>query len=153
MSRQPSRHDASLTWSRGTPDFAYDTYDRSHRIVYGSGVTVTASSAVEFKGDPTKVNPEESFVGALSSCHMLTFLAIAARRRLVVDSYEDAAEGYLEMNAAGRLAMTRVILRPKVRFAEGVAVSAAALAELHRLSHENCFIAQSVTTDVTVEPA
>jgi organic hydroperoxide reductase OsmC/OhrA len=147
-----STHEATLTWSRATPDFAYDTYDRSHTIVYGSGVTVPASGAVEFKGDATKMNPEESLVGALSSCHMLTFLAIAARKRLVVDRYDDAAEGFLEKNAEGRLAVTRVILRPKVRFAEGVSVDAAALAELHHKSHENCFIAQSVKTVVTVEP-
>lgn len=147
-----SRHEATLTWSRATADFSYDTYDRSHTIVYGSGVTVPASGAVEFKGDARKMNPEESFVGALSSCHMLTFLAIAARKRLVVDRYDDAAEGFLEKNAEGRLAVTRVVLRPKVRFADGVHVDPATLAELHHKAHEYCFVAQSVRTVVTVEP-
>ncbi len=148
-----SAHTAHVAWVRTTPTFTYDAYDRSHRIVYGGGIEVAASSAPDFLGDGARVNPEEAFVGALSSCHMLTFLAIAARKRLVVDAYEDTAEGFLEKNAAGRLAVTRVILRPKVRFAEGTDVSAEALAALHESSHTHCFIAQSVKTAVTVEPA
>jgi organic hydroperoxide reductase OsmC/OhrA len=121
--------------------------------VYGGGIEVAASSAPDFLGDGARVNPEEAFVGALSSCHMLTFLAIAARKRLVVDAYEDTAEGFLEKNEDGRLAVTRVILRPKIRFAEGTDVSAETLAALHESSHTHCFIAQSVRTTVTVEPA
>jgi len=146
-----SAHTARLTWARTTPTFTYDAYDRSHRIVYGCGVEVAASSAPDFLGDSARMNPEEAFVGALSSCHMLTFLAIAARKRLVVDAYEDNAEGFLEKNEDGRLAVTRVILRPKIRFAEGTDVSAEALAALHESSHTHCFIAQSVRTKITVE--
>jgi organic hydroperoxide reductase OsmC/OhrA len=141
---------ASLRWQRTTPDFAYDTYDRSHEVRFGSGVEIPASAAEEFKGDPKRVNPEEMFVAALSSCHMLTFLAIAARKKLVVDAYEDDASGWLAKNADGKLAMKRVVLRPRVRFAGEV--SAEQLAKLHDKAHENCFIALSVTTDVTIEP-
>ncbi|MDP2312373.1 MAG: OsmC family protein [Pseudomonadota bacterium] len=148
-----SAHTATISWSRTTPDFAYDTYDRTHRISFGGGIAVAASSAPAFLGDPAKVNPEEQLVAALSSCHMLTFLAIAAKKRLVVDRYEDAAEGWLEKNAEGRLAVTRVVLRPKVSFAPGATVDAAMLADLHHKAHDNCFIAQSVKTDVRVEPA
>jgi organic hydroperoxide reductase OsmC/OhrA len=148
-----SHHLARITWRRATPDFTYDSYDRTHAWQIGEATHITASSAAEFKGDPTKANPEEAFVAALSSCHMLTFLAIAARKRLVVDAYEDAAEGFLEKNATGKLAVTRVILHPRVTFAPGTTVDAEGLAHLHTVSHENCFIAQSVTTDVRVEPA
>lgn len=148
-----SSHSATITWSRATPDFAYDTYDRSHTVRYEGGTVVATSAAPDFKGDAAKVNPEEALVGALSSCHMLTFLAIAARKRLVVDAYTDAAVGWLEKNDEGRLAMTRVVLRPAVRFAEGTAVDAAALADLHAKAHAGCFIANSVKTVVTVEPA
>lgn len=147
-----STHLAAVRWARATPDFAYDTYDRGHVVSYGSGVSVPASAAPEFKGDATKANPEEALVGALSSCHMLTFLAIAAKKRLVVDSYEDDAVGHLEKNAEGRLAVTRVTLRPKVRFAPGTNVDAATLAHLHEAAHTNCFIAQSVKTAVSIEP-
>ena len=147
-----SSHTATVTWSRSTPAFTYEAYDRSHRIVYGGGLEVEGSAATAFRGDAAKLNPEDALVGALSACHMLTFLAIVARKRLVLEAYEDDAEGFLEKNAAGRLAVTRVILRPKVRFAAGVEVSAAALAELHATSHVHCFIAQSVNTKITIEP-
>lgn len=148
-----SRHLAAVSWARTTPDYTYDSYDRGHTVTFGSGHAVPASSAAEFKGDATRVNPEEQLVGALSSCHMLTFLAISARKRLVVDSYVDSAEGFLEKNAEGRLSVTRVVLRPRVTFAPGTEVNAEALAHLHEAAHTNCFIAQSVKTDVTVEPA
>ena len=146
-----SDHLASVRWSRATPDFQYDTYDRAHTWRSGTGVEVPASAAVEFKGDPTRMNPEEGLVAALSSCHMLTFLAIAARKGLVVDRYEDDAVGVLEKEG-GKLWVTRVTLRPRVVFG-GAAPDAAALAHLHEQAHNNCFIANSVKTQVTVEPA
>jgi organic hydroperoxide reductase OsmC/OhrA len=98
------------------------------------------------------VNPEEALVAALSSCHMLTFLAIAAKRRFSLDSYADDAIGYLEKNAAGQLAVTRVVLRPKIAWSPGVAVPQDVLDKMHHDAHAGCFIANSVKTDVTVEP-
>lgn len=142
---------ARIAWSRATPDFELGTYGRSHVVTYGSGVEVPASSAPDFKGDATRMNPEEALVGALSSCHMLTFLAVAARKKLVVDRYDDAAEGTLAKNADGRLAVTRVVLRPRVVFASPVPPEE--LAHLHAQAHQGCFIANSVKTDVVVEPA
>jgi organic hydroperoxide reductase OsmC/OhrA len=115
-------------------------------------VVVPASAAKEFKGDPERVNPEEAFVAALSSCHMLTFLAIAARKRLVVDSYVDNAVGYLEKNSAGKLAVTRVVLRPKITWSEETEVSVSELDKLHHEAHEGCFISLSVKTEVKIEP-
>src|SRR5262249_5752003 len=102
------------------------------------------------RGDAKRVDPEAAFVAALSSCHMLTFLAIAARKRLVVDTYEDDATGFLEKNAAGKLAVTRVVLRPRVAFARA-APSADALADLHERAQRDCLVANSVRTDVAVE--
>ena len=115
-------------------------------------MTVPASSAPDFRGEAARVNPEEAFVAALSSCHMLTFLAIAAKKKLSLDSYHDEAVGYLEKNEAGKLAITRVILRPRIQWSEGVTVTEADLDKMHHQAHEGCFIANSVKTNVTVEP-
>lgn len=147
-----SEHFAQIRWTRTSPDFSYDRYNRAHEIVFKKGgIVVPASSAPTFKGDEDRVDPEEAFVAALSSCHMLTFLAICARKRLVVDSYEDEAAGYLEKGENGKLWMSRVVLRPRVRFAPDTEVDADTLAHIHHDSHENCFIASSVKTDVTVD--
>ena len=146
-----SEHHASIVWKRETADFTYDSYNRAHEVRYkGGDVVVPASAAPGFKGDAERVDPEEAFVASLSSCHMLTFLAICARKRLVVDSYEDDAVGYLEKGENGKLWMTRVILRPRIRFAPDSNVDPATLAHIHHDSHEHCFIANSVKTDVTV---
>lgn len=148
-----SEHHAKVRWVRQSADFAYDTYNRAHEVSFKNGdIVLPASSAPEFKGDAERVDPEEAFVASLSSCHMLTFLAICARKKLVVDGYEDDAVGTLDKNENRKLWMSRVVLRPRVRFAPGTAVDAAALAHLHHDAHENCFIALSVKTDVQVEP-
>jgi organic hydroperoxide reductase OsmC/OhrA len=142
---------ATISWQRTSKTFTYDAYNRAHE--WGiHGVTVSASAAPDFRGDAALVNPEEAFVAALSSCHMLTFLAIAAKKRFSLDSYSDEAVGYLEKNEHGQLAMTRVILRPRIQWSEGATVSQQDLDRLHHQAHEGCFIANSVTTNVTVEP-
>ena len=133
-------------------EFDYDSYPRRHVWSFAGGTRVEASSAPDFRGDPELVDPEEAFVASLASCHMLTFLAVAARRRLVVDRYEDHAVGFLEKNEQGRLAITRVVLHPVVTFAEPGA-RGEDLARLHHLAHEHCFIANSVRTEISIEPA
>ena len=146
-----NEHHAKVHWKRTSADFSYDTYNRAHEMAFKDGAVVfAASSAPDFKGDADRVNPEEAFVAALSSCHMLTFLAICARKHLTVESYDDDAVGFLDRGPSGKLWMGRVVLRPCVQFA--APVDDATLAELHHKSHENCFIANSVTTSVTVEP-
>jgi organic hydroperoxide reductase OsmC/OhrA len=146
-----SEHRATIRWRRTSADYTYDTYNRAHEIAFKDGaIVLAAASASDFKGDDALVNPEEAFVASLSSCHMLTFLALCARKRLTVESYDDDAVGFLDRGPSGKLWMGRVVLRPRVRF--GAAVDEATLAELHHKSHENCFIANSVTTNVTVEP-
>jgi organic hydroperoxide reductase OsmC/OhrA len=147
-----SVHRAAVRWRRTSADFTYDTYNRAHDVLFKDGAIVLAGSAAPaFKGDADRVDPEEAFVASLSSCHMLTFLAICARKRLVVDSYEDDADGHLEKGSNGRLWVARVTLRPRVRFAKGSSVDAATLADIHHKSHEECFIANSVKTEVAVE--
>jgi organic hydroperoxide reductase OsmC/OhrA len=148
-----SEHHASVIWKRTSADFTYDTYNREHEVLFkGGNVRLAASAAPAFKGDGKGVDPEEAFVASLSSCHMLTFLAICARKRFVVDHYEDDAEGHLEKGRTGKFWMTRVTLRPRVRFAAGTKIGEATLADIHHRAHQDCFIANSVTTTVAVEP-
>ncbi len=145
-----SEHFAKISWKRQTENFAYDHYNRAHEWAFDGGVTVPGSAAPAYKGEPDRVDPEEAFVAALSSCHMLTFLAIASKKKLVVDAYEDRAVGHMDKNAQGKLAVTSVDLHPHVSFAPGVEVDAAALKKMHHDAHENCFIANSVKTLVIV---
>ena len=145
-----SEHRATVAWSRDGDEFTYETYSRDHAWEFSGGVRVPASAAPAYLGSEERVDPEEAFVASIASCHMLTFLAIAARRRLVVESYEDAAVGFLEKNEEGRLAVTRVELRPRIAFG-GRDPSADELARIHELSHKQCFIANSVRTRITVE--
>jgi organic hydroperoxide reductase OsmC/OhrA len=146
-------HRVALNWEKGDVPFTYDAYPRNHTISFKNGQeTVTASASPPYKGDGSKVDPEDMLVAALSSCHMLSFLAIAAKKKLTVTSYEDDAVGFLENDSpdgkGGKLWMTRVVLRPKV----AIGTDAETLAHIHHLAHEACFIANSVKTNVTVEP-
>jgi organic hydroperoxide reductase OsmC/OhrA len=145
-----SEHHATIVWQRRSADFTYMTYNREHDWRFKGGVVVEASAAPQYRGSPNCPDPEDAFVASLSSCHMLTFLAIAAKRGFVVDRYEDAAVGYMEKNAEGRLAITRVELRPKIAFGGDRAPDAAALSSMHDMAHHECFIANSVLTDVKV---
>jgi len=144
-------HHATIAWRRSSSGFTYDSYNRSHEWRINQQ-TVAASAAPNFRGDADRVNPEEAFVAALSSCHMLTFLALAAKKKFTPDSYTDDAVGYLEKNASGIMAVTRVVLRPRIVWAVGTTVPESELMTLHHQAHEGCFIANSVTTNVSVEP-
>ncbi len=146
-----AEHKASLTWTRGETEFTYETYPRDHEWTFEGGIRVAASAAPGYLGSAERVDPEEAFVAALSSCHMLTFLAVAAKRRFVVDAYEDDAVGHLEKNEEGKLAITRVILHPKVMFGGDKQPTKEQIATMHKQSHEQCFIASSVKTAVSVE--
>ena len=143
-----SEHHIALNWEKGDAPFAYETYPRNHTISFKNGQeTLIASSSPVYKGDGGKADPEDLLVAALSSCHMLSFLAIAAKKRLTVHSYRDDAVGFLE-NDNGKLWIARVILRPKVV----IDADAETLAHIHHSAHEACFIANSVKTQVSVEP-
>lgn len=144
-----SEHAVDVSWNRDGHEFTYRTYSRDHEWRFDGGATVPASANPAFMGSPGPVDPEEAFVASLSSCHMLTFLAIAAKKRLVVDSYDDHAVGVMAENSRGRLAITRVTLHPTIAFS-GAEPDAETLERMHHLAHEQCFIANSVTTEVTV---
>ncbi len=146
-----SEHQATISWNRDSDDFSYEAYTRDHVWEFDNGVKIEASAAPGFRGSFDNIDPEEAYVAALSSCHMLTFLAIAARKRFVVDSYTDSAVGHLEKNEAGKLAITRVTLRPKISFAEEACPSSEELERLHHLAHTECFIANSVHTSISIE--
>jgi organic hydroperoxide reductase OsmC/OhrA len=148
-----SEHRAQIRWQRKSTDFTYESYNRAHEILFKDGkIALPASAAPAFRGDGDRVDPEEGYVASLSSCHMLTFLAICARKRLTVDFYEDDASGVLEKAPSGKLWIGHVTLRPFVRFAADTAVDAAALDAIHHKAHEDCFIANSVKTEIAVEP-
>lgn len=147
-----SDHRATIDWQRGDADFTYETYPRAHTVTFANGLAVEASAAPDFKGDAARVDPEAMLVGSLSSCHMLTFLALAAKKRLVVESYADEASGVLGKNDAGRMAVTAVTLRPKVTFGgDDNTPDAATIRAMHDKAHEHCFIANTVNCTVTVE--
>jgi organic hydroperoxide reductase OsmC/OhrA len=143
-----AEHKIRLDWKKGAVPFTYDAYPRNHQITFKTDETVTFSAAGAYKGDTSKGDPEDMLVAALSSCHMLSFLAIAAKKKFILTSYVDDAVGYLE-NDGGKLWMTRVILRPKLEFENPP--DQATLEQMHHLAHEACFIANSVKTDVKVE--
>ncbi len=147
-----SEHTATIAWRRETPDFAYETYNRDHDWSFDAGVTLRASANPAYLGSVSCIDPEEAFVASLSSCHMLTFLALAAKKRYLVDGYKDQAVGVLDKDSAGHLAMTRVTLRPQVAFSGEKIPSPEELRQLHERAHHACFIANSVKTEVVVEP-
>lgn len=150
-----SSYTATIEWTRGAAPFVDANYSRAHRWLFDGGAVVPGSSSPHVvpppQSDPAAVDPEEAFVASLASCHMLWFLAIAAKRRFVVDRYRDEASGVMTRNASGRLAMTEVTLRPLVRFS-GRQPTADEHAAMHERAHDECFIAASVLTLVRVEP-
>ncbi len=146
-----SEHKVALEWKRDKEGFSYETYSRDHVLVFEGGVRIPASAAPAYRGNLAHVNPEEALVAALSSCHMLTFLAGAAKKQFVVDQYSDHAVGILEKNQKGKLAITRVVLHPRVVFGGPTPPTSEQITALHERAHSDCFIANSVTTDVTVE--
>jgi organic hydroperoxide reductase OsmC/OhrA len=151
-----STYTATIRWSRnGAEGFAKGQYSRVHEWAFDGGAVVAASPSPHIVpapwSDEAGVDPEEAFVASLSSCHMLFFLQLAGKAGFVLDSYVDEAEGELGKRADGKMAMTKVTLRPRVTWS-GDAPSAEQLADLHHRAHDACFIANSVTTEVKVEP-
>jgi organic hydroperoxide reductase OsmC/OhrA len=146
---------ATVEWSRGDQPFLDNAYSRAHDWRFDGGAVVRGSSAPSSvpvpMSDPAAVDPEEALVAAVSSCHMLFFLAFAARAGFVVDAYRDAAVGVMGRDDRGRASITAVTLRPAATFAGDRTPDAAALADLHHRAHEHCYIANSIRASVTVE--
>jgi organic hydroperoxide reductase OsmC/OhrA len=150
-----SLHSARIEWARGDAPFLDNRYSRRHRWRF-DGAEVTGSSSPSVvappMSEPNAVDPEEAFVASLASCHMLWFLSLAARASFRVDRYVDDADGLMEKNAEGRLAITRVTLRPAAQFSGEKRPTREELDRLHHEAHERCFIANSVKSDVRCEP-
>ena len=150
-----SEYIAKIIWQRGEQGFLDNKYSRGHSWEFDGGTIVPASSSPSVVPLPLSVaeavDPEEAFVASLSSCHMLWFLAVAAKKRFVVDEYVDEAVGYIEKFDGSKMWMSKVILKPKVQFGGDRQPSAERLAEIHEAAHENCFIANSVATEVVID--
>ena len=149
-------HNARVEWNRGDDKFTDNRYSRGHEWSFDGGARVPASASpsvvpVAFC-DPDAVDPEEAFVAALASCHMLWFLSIAAKRGFVVDKYADDAVGEMAKNDEGRLAMKTITLRPAIVFGTGPHPSHEQLLALHHEAHDACYLSNSVRTEIRVEP-
>jgi len=151
-----SEYFAKINWKRASNESYIDhKYSRGHEWVFDGGVTVQASSSIHIVPLPysieQNVDPEEAFVASLSSCHMLFFLSIAAKRKYVVDSYIDNAVGIMEKGNDNKISMTKVTLRPHVQFSGDKKPTMQQLEKMHHQSHEQCFIANSVKTEIVTE--
>ena len=151
-----SEYSATISWNRNSEEpFSDNKYSRGHKWQFDGGVTVPASSSPHIVPLPysveANVDPEEAFIASLSSCHMLVFLSIAAKRKYVIDSYNDNAVGIMDKDTGGKLAMTKVTLRPEVKFSGDKQPSYEQIEKMHHQSHEQCFIANSVKTEVVTE--
>ncbi|MBV8665402.1 MAG: OsmC family protein [Burkholderiaceae bacterium] len=148
---------ATISWNRGEQRFTDNRYSRAHEWQFDGGAVVPASSSELNVPLPmsvaANVDPEEALVASASSCHMLFFLSYAATRGFLVDSYRDAAYGVMEKNGEGKIAFTRIVLRPQIVFGGERQPGAEELETLHHESHASCFIANSLKADVIVEPA
>ena len=149
-----SEHIATVVWQRGGQPFTDNAYSRAHEWRFDGGATVAASASPDVVPLPMSVaenvDPEEAFVASLASCHMLFFLSIAAKRGYVIDSYTDAAVGYTGKNEDGRVAVTKVVLEPRVSFVGENVPTVEQVQGMHEKSHDLCFIANSVRTEVIV---
>lgn len=150
-----SLHAATVDWSLGDGDFAAGRYSRLHSLTFEGGVTVAGSASPAVVPAPWSsaeaVDPEAAFTAALSACHMLTFLDLARRAGWVIAAYRDEAEGCLARVARGKMAVTRVVLRPAITWSGDRRPTSDQITALHHTAHEQCFIANSVTTEVVVE--
>ena len=142
----------TLTWQRNEEEFSYKNFDRTHTIDYEGGIRVLGCSSSKYFGDDRLLNPDQTLVGALSSCFMLTFLALASLKGYVVDSYIDNAEGVLEKNKAGNFWVSHITIRPEVVFAEGQGPDKESLSVLFENAHQGCFIANSINSELTIAP-
>ena len=151
-----SEHRATVEWRATGGLFTENLYSRAHRLRFDGGTDVLASASPQVvpepMSDPAGVDPEEMLVASAASCHMLWFLDLARQAGLDVASYRDAASGTLGRGGDGRIAITRIVLRPEIHFA-GEAPDAATLQRLHHEAHARCFIANSLKAEIVVEPA
>jgi organic hydroperoxide reductase OsmC/OhrA len=152
-----SEHKATIHWNRPSPDFTKGRYSREHTWTFDGGVTIPASPSPAVVpapySNPAHVDPEEAFVAAVSSCHMLTFLHLAARAGFHVESYEDEAVGRMAKNDKGVPWVSEITLHPKIAYAGEKRPTPDELERLHHGAHEQCYISSSIRTAVSVKDA
>jgi len=150
-----SQYEARILWQRGDQSFVDDSYSRGHEWLFDGGLSVPASSSPDIVPLPMSVaenvDPEEAFVASISSCHLLFFLSLAARRGIVVDQYEDKATGIMNKRADGKTAITRVVLRPNAQYSGDNIPDLKMVEKLHHRAHDLCFIANSVNAEIAME--
>ncbi len=149
-------YNAEILWERGDQDFLAGCYSRAHRLRFDGGLDIAGSSSSHVVplpwSDPAALDPEEAFVSSIASCHMLWFLSLAAKAGFCVERYRDNAEGVMRGNSNGKLFVSRVTLRPAVLFRGPAQPDADAVVGLHHRAHEECFIANSVLTEIVCAP-
>ncbi|MDR3405361.1 MAG: OsmC family protein [Chthoniobacter sp.] len=145
---------ATIEWKNQGPDFLKGRYSREHTWTFDGGVTVPASSSPHVvpvpMSNPANVDPEEAYVASLSSCHMLTFVWLAGKKGFLVESYRDEATGVMAKNERGSFWVSKVTLHPRIVWGGDKQPDAAEIDALHHRSHEECYIANSVKTEITV---
>lgn len=146
-----SDHHVTVRWARHQAAFERNNYPKDHDVQFEGGQTVRNSAASAYGGDASASNPEELLLAALSTCHMLTFLAVVANRGYVVDSYTDDATATLGKTAEGKIAVTHAVLAPKVVFGGDKQPGADDYAKFHERAHSACFIASSIRTEVEIK--
>jgi organic hydroperoxide reductase OsmC/OhrA len=146
-----SEYVAKLSWSLGEGELAFGKYSTNHRMTFFGGLSATMTSAPEYGGDTRYVNPEEALAAALSSCHMMTFVALAAKARWKLEKYQDRAVAVLGKTEDGRIKVAEIILHPVTEFKPGHEIESDKLAEMHERAHRYCFVANAISCDMHVE--
>ena len=146
-----SRYLTQLSWSLGNGELAFGKYDPNHRVTFSGGLSATMTAAPEYGGDPRYVNPEEALAAALSSCHMLTFVALAAKARWKLRTYRDRAVAVLGKTEDGRTKVSEIVLHPVMEFEAGHEISREKLEQMHERAHRYCFVANALGCEMRVE--
>jgi organic hydroperoxide reductase OsmC/OhrA len=141
---------ARVNWKRHAAPFTAKSFERNHYVFFGGGVAIEASSAPEFLGNPELPNPEELYTASIASCFMLTFLYWASMKNVTVDEYDAEVVGTLAKNAEGKMAMTTVKIKPTIKFHPDAVPEKTQMTELLKKAHDNCFISNSVKTQIQI---
>jgi organic hydroperoxide reductase OsmC/OhrA len=149
------KYQAKIIWERKPGEaFTDNRYSRAHKWIFDGGAVIPASSSPQVvplpMSDESAIDPEESFIASLSSCHMLFFLSFAASSKYIIESYEDNAEGVMSKNENGEMSMSLVTLKPKIIFTGDIIPSAGQVNNLHELAHKKCYIANSVKSEIKI---
>jgi len=140
-----------LKWQLREGELVQGKYSNSHEITFNDQFKLTADAVPDWGGNIANTNPEQALAASISSCHMMTFLALASKAKWLVSSYEDKAEAFLGKNSKGQMAVTKIQLNPSVQFSDGFTVSEQEMNEMHDRSHRYCFIANSLSKEVEFE--